>query len=338
MKKRIVSVLLSVCMVVCLLASMPGTALAANTIEHTLKAGETVFSVCQSYGIDFWANYDWITKTNNITNYANVKVGTKLILPAPTKAAESVTGTTVLVDSSKDSSLLSGDFVSGYLVAYSLKAGETVFAVCNGLGVNFDENADLIQKLSGIANFYNLKVGQKVIVPTMTAPSSGVYYKVVAHKVQAGDTAGAICRSYGIDYSSNEALLKALNNRDNLGAIKAGSTFYLPVPASASAPAANKTDASDSGSGTVAVGTNTSTARSISTSNHGSYYLTVGGKMVNSARAGEVVTIVTMPDVGYKLSYITVSAADAPINVTVSNGSFTMPDYEVVVTVVFRAA
>ncbi len=337
MKKRIFSVLLSVCMVISMLAAMPGTALAAGTIEHTLKAGETVYSVCQNYGIDFWANYDWITKTNNITSYGNVKAGTKIILPAPSATVATVNGTTVLVDSSKDKTLMSGDYVSGYLVAYSLKAGETVFAVCNGLGVKFDDNAEMIKKLSGIQNFNNLKVGQKVIVPTMAPPASGVYYKVVAHKVQAGDTAGAICRSYGIDYSSNESLLKVLNNRENLGAIKAGSIFYLPVPASASTASPTKTG-TGTGTGTVAVGTNTANAHSVSTSNHGSYYLTVNGKLVNSARAGEKVTIVTMPDVGYKLSYITVSAVDAPINVTVSNGSFTMPDYEVVVTVVFRAA
>ena len=337
MKKRIVSVLLSVCMMVCMLAAMPGTALAANTIEHTLKAGETVYSVCQSYGIDFWANYDWITKTNNITSYGNVKAGTKIILPAPAAAVQSVTGTKVLVDSSKDKTLIAGDYVSGYLVAYSLKAGETVFAVCHGLGVNFDENAEMIKKLSGIQNFNNLKVGQTVIVPTMTAPNSGVYYKVVAHKVVAGDTAGAICRNYGIDYGKNEAMMKALNNKENLGAIKVGQLFFLPVPTTAAAPAANKSDAG-TGTGTVAVGTNSASAKSINTSNHGSYVLQVNGKVVNAARAGEKVTILTMPDAGYKLSYITVSAVDAPINVPVSNGTFTMPDYEVVVTVVFRAS
>ena len=336
MKKRFVSVLLSLCLVLSLFAALPGTAYADTTIKHTLKAGETVFSVCQSYGIDFWANYDWITKTNNITSYSNVKVGTVLTLPAPTKAAESVTGTTVLADSSTDSSLLSGDYVSGYLIAHSLKAGETVYAVCKSYGIDFDANSEQIKTLSGIQNFNKLKVGQVVVLPTMTAPATGVFYKVVAHKVQAGDTAGAICVSYGINYSANEAQLKVLNNRENLGAIKAGQTFYLAVPTSATSTIANRTDTA--GTDNVTATTATTAALGISTNNHGTYVLQVNGKVVNSARPGELVTIVTMPDVGYKVYSVTVSAVSAPINVTVTNGSFTMPDYEVTVNVTFRAA
>ena len=93
MKKRLISVLLTVCLVVALFSCLSVEAAAADTVKYTLKSGDTVYGVCQSLGIDFYANYTWITKTNNIKSYANLKVGTVITLPAPgSKPADTITG------------------------------------------------------------------------------------------------------------------------------------------------------------------------------------------------------------------------------------------------------
>ena len=69
MNKRVLSVLLSLVLLVSLIGGLTATAYAdSDTITYTLKAGDTVGKVCQTLGIDFARNYDWITTRNNITN------------------------------------------------------------------------------------------------------------------------------------------------------------------------------------------------------------------------------------------------------------------------------
>ena len=106
MKKRLISVLLTLCLAAALFSSMSVTAFAADTIKYTLKSGDTVYGVCQSLGIDFYANYTWITKTNNIKNYANLKPGTVITLPAAGAKSDSATGTTPVEGSANDKTLL----------------------------------------------------------------------------------------------------------------------------------------------------------------------------------------------------------------------------------------
>ena len=118
MKKRLISVLLTVCIVTALFSGLSITASADNkTVEHTLERGETVIGVCQKLGIDFYANYKWITETNKIANYGNLKPGMKLILPAPgTIAGPAAPGTpagggTPATPGTMNKGLLPGDYV-----------------------------------------------------------------------------------------------------------------------------------------------------------------------------------------------------------------------------------
>ena len=46
MKKRLISVLLTLCLAAALFSSMSVTAFAADTIKYTLKSGDTVYGVC----------------------------------------------------------------------------------------------------------------------------------------------------------------------------------------------------------------------------------------------------------------------------------------------------
>ena len=235
MKKRLISVLLTLCLAAALFSSMSVTAFAADTIKYTLKSGDTVYGVCQSLGIDFYANYTWITKTNNIKNYANLKPGTVITLPAAGAKSDSATGTTPVEGSANDKTLLDGDFISGYLVPHVMKSGETVYGVCSEMGIDFHSNSDRIMKLNNISSYNKIAAGRTVLFPSTKAPESGSCVKIVAHKIVSGDTTYGICSSYGISYDGNLKLLQTLNNKENMGAIKAGQLLYLPVPAVISA-------------------------------------------------------------------------------------------------------
>lgn len=274
MKKRVLSALLSLVLVVSLAAGLGVTAYADDaTITYTLKSGDTVAKVCQDLGIDFVKNYAWITATNNITNYSALPVGKVLILPAPgtvaTAAATPATTTTVapgtVVAGTTTSPVVvpaagtatTGDAVAYYLIAHTLKSGETVYSVCNTYGIKFDANANTISKLNNITSWTNLKVGQVLLLPSTTPPASGDYYRIVAHKVVSGDTVVAICSANGIEYGKNIDMLKALNNKNDLTSIKVGETFYVPIKSNAggTVPAGTVVP----GTGTVTPGTGTVT-------------------------------------------------------------------------------
>ena len=261
MKKRLISMLLTVCMVVALFSCFTVTASADNTIKYTLKPGDTVLAVCNQLGIDFYANQAWITKTNNIKSYNNLKAGTVLTLPAAgtTTTPPSITGNTPAEGSANDKGLLSGDFVSGYLIPHVMQPGETVYAVCNGLGIDFSSNSDRIMKLNDIKSYNKIAAGRSILLPSTKAPASGSCVKIVAHKIVSGDTTYGICSSYGISYDGNLKLLQTLNNKENMAAIKSGQLLYLPVPAVISANQGGNTGTG--GNTGAASGTNTPAAQ-----------------------------------------------------------------------------
>ena len=335
MKKSVVRVLLSVCVAAMLLSCLGITAFADN-ITYTVKSGDTVYGICQRLGIDFAKNEAWIKQTNNITNYKGLRVGQVLTLPGngttTAGATTGVTNFTAIANATVTtaSGVKTGDIVVSYLINHKLLAGETVGAVCAKYGVDFDSNAATIKALSGITNWYTIPVGKVIVIPSLTAPTSGTYTAIVGHKVVGGDTVAAICASYGVDYGKNIETLKALNNTANLNVIRVGQYFYLPVSGSVT-PTPSPTPTP------TPTPTPVTNDLKVNSSGHGTFSLTVNGVEVQTATSGQTVKIVTKPATGFKVSSISVVRTDTNEAVTVTDSSFVMPYAPVRVTVNFVA-
>lgn len=70
---------------------------------------------------------------------------------------------------------------------------------------------------------------------------------------------------------------------------------------------------------------------------NGSYSVTVNGSTLAYARSGDTVAITPTAESGYDVDSISVcKTSDTNIAVTVTDGSFTMPDYAVTVSVIFK--
>lgn len=342
MNRRFKTLIASVCVAASLIS---GTAVSAfaEDIQYTLKSGDTVLSVCQSLGIDFYKNKDWITKKNKIKDYNRLKVGTVIILPGSgtntAATAPSITGTTAAEGSAGDATLKGEDFISGYLISHKLVSGETVGGVCQSLGIDFDSNSERIKKLNNITNYNRVAAGKVLLLPSTKAPASGSCVKIVAHKVVSGDTAYGICQSYGISYDSSLAMMKILNNKDDFSSIKVGQILYLPVPGTVQA-SGGTTTAPGNNQGNA--GTNQPTPvvqHNIFTYiSNGSLQLQVNGNSVSKAKVGDSIKIVDTPNSGYVLSSVSVyKADDVNTTVEVKDGVFKMPDFDVVVKVEFKA-
>ena len=327
----------------------------ADILQVTVKGGDTVIAICQKNKIDFNTNQNWIKEANSIANWNNIKVGKVLYLPKfdttkdPTKAnalknaifakngvpASTNNGgtngnangnTNGTIPSNIGGNTVAGDTISGYLVYHKMKAGETAYSVCNALGVNFEENSEAIKTMSGVTNWNKLAVGTTLVIPTKTAPAGDTYVSIVCHTVAAGETVGSICAAHGIDYASNIDRLKGLNNTNNLGVIRAGQKFYLPISGGGSV--------TPSGGTTPAGGSNATNQQTV----HGSFVLLVNGAQASNVAAGQTVTISAKPDAGYVVDTVTVVKTGTNEAVPVSNMTFTMPNVPVTVSVTFRAA
>jgi len=208
-----------------------------SLLAHTLVAGETPAGLCQSYGIDYNANYNLLSALN--TNLATFMAGQVFILPlyitpagtdtSPAPATATPAPGTTPAPATATPAAPTGDTVNGYLAQHVLQAGETVSGVCAGMGVDFMSVSDTIAKINNIANYNYMMPGKVLLIPTKTQPASGSYYKIMAHTVVAGDTVYGLCLKYGLDFGAYSGLIQQLNNRKDLSSYYVGETLYMPM-------------------------------------------------------------------------------------------------------------
>lgn len=362
MKKRIISVLLTVLMVMSLFTGLSVSAYADDenpqVVEYTLKSGDYVLKLCQAQGINYFTCKDAIIKLNGLkseNDFRFLAVGRVIKLPATDAAALSIiasgstgTGSTGSTGASAGtaSAAKGSDSVAYYLIPYTIQRGETVAGICNSLGVSFTNYADQIMRLNNISSWNKVAAGKTLLLPSPKAPAVGTTcYQVVAHKVASGETAYNMVASYGIDYGQNTKLLQALNNTSNLAKVKAGSTFYLPVATTITATGSGNTGSTgntgsgdnsgnnNSGSDSSNSGNNNnnnSTAKKYSISPnintaYGTMTFYVNNAAVSSAAAGDTVTVDVSTTDGKAISSLVVKHADGSADVKLTGNTFIMP-------------
>ena len=236
MKKRLISMLLTVLMVASLFGGMSVSAYADEeyaTTEYTLKEGDTLLKVCNKLGLNWYGCQTAINKLNNISEaqYRKLSVGQVIKLPATNEDAAKIAKTTISSGSgSTGGSVISGGGSTGgstgtvsnvnaayWLIPYTMQKGETVAGVCNTLGISFATYSDQIKTINNISTWSKVAAGKTLLLPSASAPAAGTScYAVVAHQVQKGETTYSICNEYGISYNANASLLQTLNKGTSL--------------------------------------------------------------------------------------------------------------------------
>lgn len=362
MKKRLISMLLTVLMVASLFGGMSVSAYADDeykTTEYTLKSGDTLLKVCNNLGLNWYSCQTAINKLNNISEaqYRKLGVGQVIKLPATNEDAAKIVKATIS-NGTGSTGTGTGGVISGgtgsasgvnaayWLIPYTMQKGETVAGVCNVLGISFATYSEQIKTINNISKWSKVAAGKTLLLPSASAPAAGTScYAVVAHQIQKGETTYSICNEYGISYNANSSLMQTLNKGTSLSSIKYGRTLYVPVPTVVSS-------GSTGGSGTVIGGGNSNNGSNNSnngnngntktytlssgTVKNGKISFTVNGKTVTSAAAGSTVTIKPSPDSGCGLKSVSLKYADGSAVPKVTDSTFTMPACNVVVNATFE--
>lgn len=367
MKKRLISMLLTVLMVASLFGGMSVSAYADEeyaTQEYTLKSGDTLLKVCNKLGLNWYSCQTAINKLNNISEaqYRKLSVGQVITLPATNEDAVKIAKTNISSGSTTGGTVITGGTgstgsnTSGtassvnaayWLIPYTMQKGETVAGVCNVLGISFATYSEQIKTINNISKWSKVAAGKTLLLPSASAPAAGTScYAVVAHQIQKGETTYSICNEYGVSYNANMSLMQTLNKGTSLTNIKYGRTLYVPV----ATVAGSSSSGSTSGSGTVISGGSSSSGStsgsgssttktyklSTGTVTNGKISFTVNGKTVTSAAAGSTVTIVASPDSMCGLKSVSLKYADGSAVPKITDSTFTMPACDVVVNATFE--
>ncbi len=173
MMKRLLSLLLSLCLVAGLFACMTTTAFAddGDTQEYIVQSGDNLTSICKKLKVDYNKNKEWIINTNKLKDPNVLEVGQKLIMPKEGKVLKwtgSDSGTATGGTSTDSSAIYTPTSSTTYsvpTVSYTLKSGDTVSAVCKKLGIDFAKNDAWIRAANNITSYNNLAVGRTLILP-----------------------------------------------------------------------------------------------------------------------------------------------------------------------------
>ena len=144
-------------------------------------------------------------------------------------------------------------------ITYTVRSGDTVFGICQRLGIDFAKNEAWIKQTNNITNYKALRVGQVLTLPgngtkTTTAAATGVtniasftpmgvsavgtvagaktgdivVSYLINHKLLAGETVAGVCAKLGIDFDSNAATIKALSGITSWNKIPVGKVIVIP--------------------------------------------------------------------------------------------------------------
>lgn len=253
MKKRMLSLLLTVVMLVVMVFSITVTASAEPTVAIvTVAKGDTVISICKAHGFDYYSYKNIVMALNNVadeSDFGKIQVGSQFAVPVSEAAAKTLSGaaSTVTITtnggqtaaaatgSSKEPGMVtkipSTDKVGYYIVNYQVESGDTVNSIYKSWGIGYKTYANQILALNNLSGFNKISVGKQLLLPTsVAATGTDVRYTVMKHIMTSGETVyNVVTSGYGLNFSANESMLKTLNGKDNLAAFKVGEALYIPI-------------------------------------------------------------------------------------------------------------
>ena len=245
MKKRLLSLLLVLCLALPLLS---GSAFAARDysayiIEVEIAQGDTVSSLCRARGMEYSEVRSAILIVNGLSSdepLNAVRPGQKLYLPKSAEDAKAI----VTIHDSKIVPVVPAEKV----LQYTVKKGDTMFSICRDHKLDYSVCKKAILELNSWeseAKLAKIYVGQVIYLPVSDAAAEEITalyskasdatinvstkagdkleYYLVFHKMSSGETAKSVCSYLGWKYTDESAeMIRAINGLEKLNGMQAG--------------------------------------------------------------------------------------------------------------------
>ena len=192
----------------------------ANAIEYKVKKGDTMFKICSNFHLNYNYYKEIIKRLNgweNDDDIDGIQAGHYVYLPLDVPLLSAVSTAQPPIE---------GDVLEYYLVKHTMAADETVEEVSEALGAKYSYEIEaIIKAVNGVNTMKKFQAGETFLFPSATADNAA--YAIYSHTIVGGDTAGKLCKSYGVNFADVEDLLAALNPDLDLDAIPRGGKIYL---------------------------------------------------------------------------------------------------------------
>ena len=242
--KRVLSLILCLALFVLL---VPAAAMAWDGIVAvTLEPGDTVYDICQSYGMNYYEVKDFIMQLNGIDEEWKLGAlypGNTILIPvdysAPAFYVDPVYVDPVYVNQTyyanpvyvQPSYEPVEDSVLCYVVPYIIRYGDTIQDIYNRMGLRYENYAAMIRSLNGVDNLDSLVVGATYYLPTTWGnfDPNGFYVTVINHVMRYGESAYDVFFDFGINYNRYYTILECFNGWRDLTRLAAGDHLLIPV-------------------------------------------------------------------------------------------------------------
>ena len=220
MKKKLMSMFLSMCIMFSLCCAFSANAFAASDyFTYKVKSGDTMTSICRANGIDLSKNKNLIMVLNDMDSEYEmdyIKVGQSIKLPSKSSVSSN--------------SKISGDKIKYYVIPYVIESGDYISNIYWMWGLKYENYEEDIKALNYADNLDILWVGSTYLLPTTAANvKTGTYTTVMTHTMKSGESAYDVFKTYGIDYDDNLKTLKRYNYGRDLTKLTTGDELLIPL-------------------------------------------------------------------------------------------------------------
>ena len=226
---------------------------AAYLVPHVVKAGETIYGICVENGIDFAKYFNFIMQASGITYATSLRAGNVLYLPSTTASSGSMSIVSHTVRTGETTYGICQDLGINYgekaAMIASLNPGKNLSAIRTGQVLLFPAGSAsgaistgtatgtaatgktgtaTAAGNSGYGGGYTPAAAKEAKTPEAFKAKEGVLYYLKEITIAKDDTAYALVKAAGFDYTTYYAdVLLSVNNLSSFNGLKEGNKILM---------------------------------------------------------------------------------------------------------------